>query len=149
MKVIVNNQQIDIEDCVMTGDELDDGYQVVEVPESEEEQFIREYIESDLDKQPNDDIFDRVLEDLSTKELEILPSCLDFTQFLTKKRNDEILKGNSKLIELEILAEQIQQEIDDIIEEYRKEYMSDYIRNYRKELREWWFKHKQKDDTNK
>lgn len=160
-KVNINGQEIELEQCVIDGDELGNytditsetyyelpdaifkSREVVEVPESEEKQFIREYIESDLNNQSNDDIFDRVLEDLSNKEPEVLPSYLDFTQFLAKKRNDEILKGNSKLIELEILAEEIQEEIDDIIEEYRKEYLSEYTRNYRKELREWWFKRRQ------
>jgi len=144
--VNINGQELELEQCVIDGielddpkDELDDNYvpdlvyipnsfpegkefenldklDIVEVPE--DEQFIKEYIESDLDSQIDDQVFDKLLEDLD-KDPEVMPSCHTFVTWL--QHNGYV----------------------DLIHRYE-----DYIKEYRRELREWWMTKSKRYVTN-
>lgn len=105
--VNINGQEIELEDFVVS-EQSENYYDIVDIPE--EEQFINEYIEKDMDANPIDDIeFNKLIDNL--QDPETMPSCLSIDDWL-----------------------QTQSEILDII---RLGYQ-DYIKDYRKELREWW-----------
>jgi hypothetical protein len=138
MGKLVNIEGIELEQCVLDNDELD-GPIVREVlgmyednseyilsdpleddmdyitTTPEDVQFINEYIESELDKQPDNVEEDIHIQDLLEQESEVFPSCVGFIQWVQHS------------------------EFADAIPQYE-----DYVREYKKELREWYFnKHPQ------
>lgn len=108
--------------------------------DAEEDANQKELIEQDLDSKPDDNPLDLFIRDI--KEPEVLPSCLDYRDWLANRINEEYQSDTSRLMELELLAENIQSQIDEIKERFRQEYNNIYIRNYRKQLREWWINRK-------
>jgi hypothetical protein len=177
--VNINGQELELEQCVIDGDELDLAFQgdldyyndcyelpdaifksredcingdgllaqleVIEVPE--DEQFIKEYIDSNLDSQIDDQVFDKLLEELD-KEPEVMPSLKSYEEWLYLTYNNSELERiyfDEKKCDYigyqQFVAYRV--ETDDTFDLYKK-----YIEDYRKELREWWFKRKQKDGTN-
>ena len=147
-KVNINGQEIELEQCVINGDELEikeivgltddcESYiygdsiyytpnsesldnltklEVVEVPE--DEQFIKEYIESSLDSQPNNPQEDILINDLMNQEYEVLPSYKKYEDWYPTSANGEDSLGAQEGYLL-------------------------YLEKYRKELRDWWFKRKE------
>jgi hypothetical protein len=128
-KVNINGQEIELEQCVIDGDELGDTISicgntllfpdsdVVEI--SDQEEFIREYIESNLNSQPDDELEYEYLTNIGKQEVDIMPSYLPMLHWIVRTYN----LPDSAL---------------DVKDNY-----NEYLEDYRKELREWWFKRKQ------
>jgi hypothetical protein len=144
MGKLVDMTGIELEQCVIDNDEIDtvevrempgpsvwergepldlttpEG--VIEVPEDEE--FIKEYIEGNLDSQP-----DNLEEDIfisSIPEPEVMPTCLDYRSWIIK---------NYGLSEYEA---------DNCISTKYRELYSVYEQEYKLELNKWWFKRNSK-----
>lgn len=165
--VNINGQELELEQCVIDGDELDDiisicgntllypngdvvelsdtemnNYitQVIEVPE--DEQFIKEYIDSNLDSQIDDQVFNKLLEELD-KEPDVMPSLKSYEEWLYITYNTpELQRIYFDEKKCDYIGYQqfvaYRVETDDTFDLYKK-----YIEEYQKELREWWFKRKQ------
>lgn len=115
--VNINGQELELEQCVIDGDELDIAFQgdldyyndidfllktreeceggiglpIVEVPE--DEQFIKEYIESNLDSQIDDQVFDKLLEELD-KEPDVMPIAMSYSEWLLNLQSTkEYIRG--------------------------------------------------------
>jgi hypothetical protein len=154
MGKLVDMTGIELEQCVIDDDELDNpevrqilesdywGVSdpldlstpegVIEVPEDEE--FIKEYIESDMDEQPVDPTFDTLLEKLDIEEPEVMPSAMSYSEWLNKtyytKELDTFLPLTTSCTEY--IYENYNTEDNKVL--YDK-----YLLEVRKELREWWF----------
>jgi hypothetical protein len=145
--VNINGQELELEQCVIDGDELDDVIsicgntllypngdvvelldtemddyitQVIEVPE--DEQFIKEYIDSNLDSQIDDQVFNKLLEELD-KDPEVMPSYKKYEDWYPTYVNGEDSLG-------------------------AQEGYKFYLEKYRKELREWWMTKSKRYITN-
>ena len=135
MSKVVNMEGIELEQCVLDNDELNTRYTIGIDPYSEypitldesyieiipeDEQFVKEYIESDLDSQPDDDNFNKILEE-SEKELDEMPSCQDYEEWIACNYPGRVIQ-----------------------EDFFKTKYIEYIQYFRKDLKEWWFnKHPQ------
>jgi hypothetical protein len=141
MSKLVNIEGIELEQCVIDNEELD---YVTTIPE--DVQFINEYIESEMDKQPDNIEEDVHIQNLMIdQELEVFPSCLNIEEYFDKELTTWY---QDKLIEYDTIIQDIQADKQNFIEQCKvtisRNYYTNYLKDYNKSLREWYFnKHPQ------
>jgi len=100
----------------------------IDIPEDIEEPI--NWIENNMDEQPDEPIIGQFIADLATKEPEVLPSYMDFDTW--KYKQPEYVEFRAKMMIEE----------NELYTLMNKIYQDEVVVPYRKKLREWYMKRK-------